>query len=73
LSTINDKVYGESTYKDQATLHYTIASKGKAVAGFSPERNSARQWHSALRKGAAAKGVRDDVLLLHRQEEDIRN
>jgi hypothetical protein len=41
LSTIGDKVYGESTFNDQAKRRYTEALKGKVVAGFSPEWNSA--------------------------------
>jgi hypothetical protein len=73
LRTIGVKVYRESTYKDQATRRYTRALKGIAVAGFSPERNSAQRWRSASRKGMAVKGVGDGVLLLHKQEEDIRN
>jgi hypothetical protein len=73
LSTIDDKVYSESTYKDQATCRYTGALKGKVIAGFSLEWNSDWRWHSTSRKETMVRKVEDGVLLLHKQGEAIRN
>jgi hypothetical protein len=57
----------QTTHSTRPMRHYTGTSKGMMARGFSPQQSL------ALRKGTAAKGVGDGVLLLHKHEEDIRN
>jgi hypothetical protein len=69
------KIYtgGKTTYDARATCQNTRTTMRMMVAQSSPERELARRWHSASRKETTVKVVGDGVLLLHKQEEDIRN
>jgi hypothetical protein len=70
------KIYtsgGKTTHDTRPTHCYTRTLKGTVVSGSSPEQSLARWWCSVLRKETPVKKVGNGVLLLHKQEEDIRN
>jgi hypothetical protein len=62
---------GEMTYGTRPSGCYNGILKGTMAAGFSPEQNSARWNLGGERSGNDVEGVKNGVLLLHGQEEDM--